>query len=210
MSAISMDVPTFQISQDELQNLLSFIYKHERILKEFGAIKIRLHSECKLALKKRRNNIVLYPVTQQIANLSTAVPIYSVTKFDYVNESIRQNSSITDESSFWPLLFSSKTSQRLLNISLSPTKSFFSEKRSRAFFDIHRLPKTSLLKLCGKNLTRQFTPCVRRAHAPGAIFPIIMKVVLITGTLFQVVSEKPYEESVINKMFPVVLIMDNY
>ncbi|CAF1214833.1 unnamed protein product [Rotaria sp. Silwood1] len=53
-----------------------------------------------------------------------------------------------------------------------PGKSFFSQKTSRLYFDISRLPTQSLLKLCGKKVTHQFVPCVTRAHGPGAIFPL--------------------------------------
>ncbi|CAF1548142.1 unnamed protein product, partial [Rotaria sordida] len=43
---------------------------------------------------------------------------------------------------------------------------------SRSYFDMHRLPHQSLLKLGGTKVTRQFIPCVRRAHGPGSIFPM--------------------------------------
>ncbi|CAF1553735.1 unnamed protein product, partial [Rotaria sp. Silwood1] len=46
------------------------------------------------------------------------------------------------------------------------------EKTSRLYFDIHRLPRQSLLKLAGTKVTRQFAPHVRRAYGPGAIFPM--------------------------------------
>ncbi|CAF1240476.1 unnamed protein product [Rotaria sordida] len=43
---------------------------------------------------------------------------------------------------------------------------------SRSYFDMHRFPHQSLLKLGGTKVTRQFIPCVRRAHGPGSIFPM--------------------------------------
>jgi hypothetical protein len=64
MSSISMNVPTFQINKNDLQNLVSFIYQHEQVLKEFGAIKIQPNIDCKFALKKRKKNLVLYPTTE--------------------------------------------------------------------------------------------------------------------------------------------------
>ncbi len=70
MSSISMDVPTLQINENDLQNFISFIYKHERLLKEFGAIKIQPNIECKLALKKREKNIVLCPNMEQIVKIN--------------------------------------------------------------------------------------------------------------------------------------------
>ncbi|CAF4922168.1 unnamed protein product, partial [Rotaria magnacalcarata] len=45
MSSISMDVPILQINEYELQHLVRFIYKHEQLLKEFGAIKIQLNTD---------------------------------------------------------------------------------------------------------------------------------------------------------------------
>jgi len=46
-----MDIPTLHVDANSLQNIISFIYKHESLLKEFGAIKIQADSYCKLALK---------------------------------------------------------------------------------------------------------------------------------------------------------------
>ncbi len=172
MSAISMDVPTLQINGNDLQNLISFIYKHERLLKEFGAIKIQLNIECKLALKKRRKSLVLRPNAEQIVKMSDDEPIYFVQKFDHTDESAEQISSVTDECSFWSSLSCSSNERRQVNTSLLPNMSFFSQKTSRLYFYIHRLPRQSLLKLGGRKLTRQFTPCVKRAHGPGAIFPL--------------------------------------
>lgn len=41
---------------------------------------------------------------------------------------------------------------------------------ARSYFDIHRLPASSLLRLGGKALTNQFVPTVTRATTTGAIF----------------------------------------
>jgi len=59
-----------------------------------------------------------------------------------------------------------------LGISVFNNKSFFYSKTSRIYFQTHRLPNQSLLKLGGKKVTGQFAPCVRRAHQSGAIFPL--------------------------------------
>jgi hypothetical protein len=70
MSSISIDVPTLRINKTELQNLVGFIYKHERLLKKFGAIKIQPNIECQIALKKRTKTTTLRPTTEQIVKIS--------------------------------------------------------------------------------------------------------------------------------------------
>lgn len=173
MSPISVLIPTFKINDKELHNLIDFIYKKEQILNEFGVIKIQLNLECKLALKKRaKKDFLLPPKTEQIVKTTQGGNIYAVQKSDCVNEPSKQNPMITDDVSFWSSLSRSENEVRPLNTSLSGDKSFFSQKTSRAFFDIHRLPRQSLLRLGGTKITRQFVPCVRRAYQSGAIFPL--------------------------------------
>lgn len=167
-----MDAPILQINAANLQNLIGFIYKHESLLKKFGAFKIMLNNDCKLALKKRRKHITSFPTTERIAKMCKNESIYFVERPDYIYESTQQNGSITDERNFWSSLPSVSNERRQLNMSLIPDKSFFSQKTSRAYFDIHRLPNQSILKLCGYNVTRQFVPCITRAHGSGAIFPL--------------------------------------
>jgi hypothetical protein len=98
--------------------------------------------------------------------------VYFVQKVDHIEEFAEQNSFVTNEHSFWSSLSCSNNERRQTNISLSHDKSFFSQKTSHLYFDIHRLPRQSLLKLGGNKVTSQFVPCVRRAHGPGAIFPL--------------------------------------
>ncbi|CAF4082921.1 unnamed protein product [Adineta steineri] len=172
MSSISTEVPTLQINADELQNIIGFIYKNERILKEFGAIKIQLHKDCKLALKKRRKNMILNRKREQIVKLCEDEPLYSVQKVDHIDELIEEKTFIIDECSFWFSLSCCKNGQRPVNISELSNKSFFSRKMSRLYFDIHRLLAQSLLKLGGTKLTRQYHPCLKRAHKSGSIFPL--------------------------------------
>jgi hypothetical protein len=169
-----MEIPTFQINNNELQNLINFVYKKQQVLKEFGAIKIQLNMKCKLALKKRRKNLVLRPKTEQLVKMTKGEGIYVVQKVAHLDEFSEQSPLITDEFSFWSSLnlSCSENEPRPVNISLSANKSFFSEKTARAYFDLHRLPNQSLLKLGGTKVTRQVVPCVRRAHQSGAIFPL--------------------------------------
>ena len=167
-----MSVPTLQINEDEITNLLSFIYKHERLLKEFGAIKIRVDENCKLALKKRRKNLVTCPITTQVVQMSKDELIYSVQQAAPIDSSIEQGPLIKDEAAFWLSISCLNEQQRHLNISLLPNKSFFYRKAFRLHFDIHRIPGQSLLKIAGTKVTSQYVPCVKRAHGPGSILPL--------------------------------------
>ncbi|CAF1151856.1 unnamed protein product [Adineta steineri] len=85
-----------------------------------------------------------------------------------------QNLLVTDESSFWLSLPCSNknNNRRQIKVSFLPNTSFFYRKISSTYFNIHNVPKQSLLKLGGKKVTRQVVPCVRRAHGSGAIFPL--------------------------------------
>ncbi|CAF1044814.1 unnamed protein product [Adineta steineri] len=173
MSSVSIDIPTLQINGNDLQNFVRFIYKHEKLLKEFGAIKVQPNIDCKLALKKRPKTLTLNPIMKKIVKINENVNIYSSQTINHINESTQKHLMVTNEYSFWSSLSASNKEQRDLNISLSSNTSFFIEKTSSVYFDLHRIPYQSLLKLGGKKLTNQFVPCVKRAHGPGAIFPLI-------------------------------------
>ena len=172
MSSIAMDIPTLKINGNELQNLIIFLFKHERILKEYGAIKIQSSRECRLALKKRRKTVILRPTTECIIRINNDQPVYYTKKNDHANQSVQQSLPMIDEFSFWSSLPRSDGERRQLNTSLQFNKTFFSRKISRLHFDINRIPRQSLLKIGGSKVTRQCIPCVRRAHGPGAIFPL--------------------------------------
>ncbi|CAF0947215.1 unnamed protein product [Rotaria sordida] len=77
-----------------------------------------------------------------------------------------------NEATFWSSLSRSNSKLNRSDISILPNKSFFYPKYHRKYFDIHRLPKQSLLKLAGRNVTDQILPCLARAYGPGAIFPL--------------------------------------
>lgn len=172
MSSISIDIPTLQVDANDLKNLMSFIYKHEELLKNFGAIKLQLDTDCKLALKKRRKNLMLPPTPEQILQMSKNQGIYCVQKTNHINKFAQESSMIIDECSFWSSLRSSNNKKRYLNTVLVSNASFFTQKTSRLYFDMHRLPNQSLLKIGGSEMVRQFNPCVRRALKAGAIFPL--------------------------------------
>lgn len=173
MSLISADVPTLHVGANDLQHLVRFIYKHELLLKQFGAIKLELNADCQLALKKRRKNMTVQSIAQRIVKLTDDEPIYSIDKLGSTEDFFQKSSIVTSESSFWSSLSSLKSGTRKVQTSRLPNKSFFSQKKSRMFFNIYRLPGQSLLKLGGSKVTRQFLPCVKRAHGSGAVFPLM-------------------------------------
>ncbi|CAF0761014.1 unnamed protein product [Adineta steineri] len=172
MSAIPVYVPTLQADKNDIQEFVRFIYKHQQLLKEYGAIKIQLNIDCNLALKKRRTNLLTPPVSTYITKINKDYPIYSVERNDNNVESIEQNSLVHDEADFWTSLSRLNNKQRQLNTSLMPNTSLFLEKQSHTRFDIHRVPGQSLLKLAGRGVVQKYTPCLKRAHGPGAIFPL--------------------------------------
>lgn len=172
MSTISIDIPTLQVNANDLNHLMSFIYKHEYPLKTFGAIKLQLDSSCKLGLKKRRKNLMILPITEQIVEMYKNKGIYTVHKTTHPKEYFQENSMVMNECNFWSSLHYSNNKRRDLNTALIPNASFFTQKKSNLYFDIHRLPNQSLFKLAGAKFVRQFKPCVRRALKPGAIFPL--------------------------------------
>ncbi|CAF0926568.1 unnamed protein product [Adineta steineri] len=175
MSSISMDVPTFEINQNQIQNLIHFIYEKEQILKEYGAIKITLNQNCKLALKKRKKISSICETNKQIVKLNENNLIYSVKTIDQINQyDIKQNYLIKNENDFWSSLSSLKSNnqEKQLNISFLQNNSFFRQKISHKYFDIHRLPGESLLKIVGKDVLNKFVPCLKRAHGSGSVFPL--------------------------------------
>lgn len=172
MSSICVDIPTFEINENELSNMISFIYKHCEVLKEFGGIKLKVGKECKLALIKRRKKSVLCSSIKQIIEKSKDEGIYLIKKVDNIDKSIQENLLKIDKFNFWSSLSCLNNEKRQFNICRLFNKSFFSRKRSRLYFDIHRLPTQSLLKLGGSKITRQFVPCMKRSYKSGGIFPL--------------------------------------
>ena len=173
MSSISVEIPVLRINADNLKNLISFIYKHEELLKQFGAIKLQMNSDCRLALKKRRKNLLLPDTNKRIVKMSANDHVYSIqTSSEQHKKTYQKDLIVTDECSFWSSLHHSIDKERYLNSVTVPNASFFTQKTSRLYFDIHRLPNQSLLKIGGTEFTRQFNPYVRRSLKAGAIFPL--------------------------------------
>ncbi|CAF0842182.1 unnamed protein product [Adineta steineri] len=167
-----MDVPTFQINENENENIVNFIYKHERILKEYGAIKIQPNIRCKFALKKRPKTLILHPISRQIVKINSNNLIYSIQNTSDVDVPDKRASIIKDECTFWLDLSYLNNGQRPLNISFSSNNTFFYQKLARKYFDIHSVPNQSLLRIAEKKVISECVPCVKRAHGAGAIFPL--------------------------------------
>lgn len=172
MSSIALHVPTMKINQNELQNFIGYLHSHEQILQKFGALKIQPDLECRLALKTRRKNVILPPTTEYIVRMNQEQPVYFVKKNNDTNQFIQRSPPVINESSFWSSLSATDVERLPLNTSLQRNKTFFARKTSRLYFDMNRLPRQSLLKIGGSKVTRQCVPYVRRAHRPGAIFPL--------------------------------------
>jgi hypothetical protein len=172
MSSTSIDVPTLRIGPNDLENLVGFISTQEQRLKRFGAIKIQLDDNCKLALKKTRKTSSMPIAIQQTREIRGNERIYAVEKGDHVDMSTQNRSSEIDDFTFWWSLPHSSNEQHQSLISVFPTKSFFYEKMAKIYFDIHRIPEQSLLKLGGRHVTDRFIPCLVKTHESGGVFPL--------------------------------------
>jgi hypothetical protein len=173
MSKISVDIPTIEANAHDFQNLVHFIHKHEPLLKQFGGIKIKPHVECKQSLKKRRINFPSCSDVQQVAQISNDELIYSIKPETYNDKSSFDQLASINENIFWQSLsHSNNKNQQRSNVTIFPNKSFYSTRPRQSYFDLHRLPKLSLLKIGGSKILRHCVPSLLRAHGPGAIFPL--------------------------------------
>jgi hypothetical protein len=170
MSSSSMDASTVQANQSDLQNLVKFIYANERLLKEFGAIKIQLDCECALALKKRKTSSIC-TTNQQITKIGKDEFIYTVHKSGDLNQTIKQ-SPITNEDTFWSSLSDSHYKSHQSSVSILPNKTLFYKTLNRRYFAIQSVLRQSLLRLGGTKIIDQFLPCLSRAHGPGAVYSL--------------------------------------
>ncbi|CAF4925226.1 unnamed protein product, partial [Rotaria socialis] len=150
MTCISADAPTVRASTDNMKNFLSFVYMNEPLLKQYGAIKIAVPTEFQSAKKKNRIKLMTPSMTQQVMRLNQNDFIYSVDSVPCFNEKEQHQPSHLDEAG----------------------ASFFLKRVRRTDLDIHQLPRRSLLRLCDKNILRQFVPSLIRTHGPGAISPL--------------------------------------
>ena len=168
---MNMDVPTLPITNDELQHLMRFVYGHEQMLKEFGAIKILPDESCQLSLKKRQKSFKRASISRSCIRQSSCPSVYNVEdNMRDRNESSKLCAAVPTQESFWPYL--SKSKQHPYQVANLPDKSGFCEKALRHSFDIHQVPARSLLKLGGAHFTRSITPSLKYAFGPATIFSL--------------------------------------
>ncbi|UJR37616.1 hypothetical protein I4U23_030313 [Adineta vaga] len=172
MSSISMDVPTFKVNKDDLENLMKFIYQREHILNEYGALKIQLDNSCCLALKKRSKDQTISTKNNRCLMKGRNDLFYTVNCFDRHDRTSIENSIVSDETTFWSSLSTMRNNPQPLNSLLIPNKSFFYCKASRKLFDIHVIPSQSLLRIGKRKVIQECKPCVKRAYGSNAIFPL--------------------------------------
>lgn len=172
MSFISVNAPTLSASIDNMRDFLSYVYTNESLLKQYGAIKIIPSVEIKKVLKKVRMKLLPPSTIQKVTQLNQNNLTYSIDTIPFIPEKKPKQSLPMNEGAFWLSLSHSDNQQQLSTVSTIPKQSFFLKRVHRMNFDIHQLPRQSLLKLCDDNLLHQFVPSLIRAHGPGAIFPL--------------------------------------
>ncbi|CAF1328984.1 unnamed protein product [Adineta steineri] len=171
MSSISIDIPTLEINSYGLKNLVNYISRHEQTLKEFGAIKIKLNSDCLLGLKTQKISSKFTNI-QKIVKISNDEPIYSIKKIEGINDYMKEHIPILNEETFWSSFIHSNHKHEQSAASILLNKSLFLKNSPENSFSIHHIPKQSLLKLVDTQIIPQFVPCLTRSHEPGTIFPL--------------------------------------
>jgi hypothetical protein len=172
MSFISVNAPTLSASLGNMKDFLSFVYTHELLLKQYGAIKIKAPAEIKKVLKKIRYRLTPPSTMQQITQVNQDNLIYSISTVPCIPEKNSKQSLPINEGAFWLSLSHSDDQQQMASVSIMPRRSFFLKRVHRMDFDVHQLPRQSLLRLCDDNILQQFVPSLIRTDGPGAIFPL--------------------------------------
>ncbi|CAF1162180.1 unnamed protein product [Adineta steineri] len=173
MSFESFDIPTIEIKDNEMKDLLKYLYKNKSLLKENGAIKLFPTSNFKNLLKKTPINVPLRSTIQQIKQIDNDNLIYSVkiNEIDETRKISKENILISDEM-FWLLLPNGFNTQDISSISIIKNKTLFLKRIHRNQFDFHQLPYQSLLKLSGKQFCKKYSSTLIKAHGPVVIFPL--------------------------------------
>jgi hypothetical protein len=96
-----MNAPTLSASIDNMKDFLSFVYTHEPLLKQYGAIKIIPPAEIKKVLKNVR--VILTPPStiQQIAQVNQNNSISSIDTIPCIPEKKSKQSLPINEAFFW-------------------------------------------------------------------------------------------------------------
>ncbi|CAF4375504.1 unnamed protein product, partial [Adineta steineri] len=158
---------------NQMKDLLKYLYQNEPLLKENGAMKLIPTSNFKNLLKKTPINIPLCSTIQQVKQIDKENFIYSIktNSLKEKKEIPKENNLINDEM-FWLLLPNGFSTQNISSISQINSKSLFLKRVQRDQFDFHQLPFNSLLKLSGKKFCNQYSSRLIKAHGPAAIFPL--------------------------------------
>ncbi|CAF4282207.1 unnamed protein product, partial [Adineta steineri] len=131
-----------EINSSDLENFIQFAFKNEKILKEFGGIKIKLNSQCQLALNKRQISCI-YSTTQIITKTSKDQLIYSVEKKN-TKKYVQQQFQLQMNKHFG-LVYA---------------------------FSIHSIPKQSLLQLGGNKVLDHIVSSLTRSTGSDGIYPL--------------------------------------
>ncbi|CAF1240271.1 unnamed protein product [Adineta steineri] len=173
MSTQSFDIPTIEIKDNEMKDLLKYLYQNEPLLKENGAIKLIPTSNFKNLLKKTPINVPLCSTIQQVKQIDKENFIYSIkTNSLKENKEIPKENNLINDEMFWLLLPNGSNTQHISSISQINSQSLFLKRVQRDQFDFHQLPFQSLLKLSGKEFCNQYSSTLIKAHGPAAIFPL--------------------------------------
>ncbi|CAF4252586.1 unnamed protein product, partial [Adineta steineri] len=173
MSTQSSDIPTIEIKDNQMKDLLKYLYQNQPLLKENGAMKLIPTSSFKNLLKKTPINIPLCSTIQQVKQIDKENFIYSI-KTNEMNEKkeiSKENNLINDEM-FWLLLPNGFNTQHISSISQINLQTLFLKRVQRDQFNFHQLPFQSLLKLSGKEFCKKYSSTLIKAHGPAAIFPL--------------------------------------
>ena len=167
-----MDIPQLKANAEILENLVSYIFMHESELIKYGALKIQILPDCVLALKTRKP--ISTPIaSQEIIKTHDNELIYSVRKAKLNSEnSTDLHLQINHEKSFWTTLSSTDVKFFHWEVTNSPKKSLFYDKRSKKCFSTYRIADQSLLCVLPLKTRQMFVPSTIVAHGPGAIFPL--------------------------------------
>ncbi|CAF1419318.1 unnamed protein product [Adineta ricciae] len=174
MSKESCDIPTISINDNEMKDLLKYLYKNESLLKEYGGIKLIPSGDFRNNLKKTSINLSSCSTIQQVKQIDNDNLIYSIKTIPLnENQQIERENCLIDDQIFWLLLPNGCQTQNLPSISSIPNQSLFLKRVQRNQLDFHQLPYQSLLKLCGKKFCKNhYSSTLSQAHGSASIFPL--------------------------------------
>ncbi|CAF1635158.1 unnamed protein product [Adineta ricciae] len=173
MSSKTSEIPTMFPNENEMKDLLKYLYEKQSILEEFGAIKLIPPDNFGNLLKKTSMNFCSSSTIQQVQQIRNSNSIYSIkTNPIERNDQIIHDSCRITNQIFWLLLPNSSHIEEISSISHIIGKSLFLKRVHRSQFDFHQLPSQSLLKLLGKKNLHDYSSDLIKAHGPAAIFPL--------------------------------------